>query len=184
MGVYPLAVAFEMKRKSTVNTYVSEPFPFDVYGVLNLLSSQVTVTIILIIRYYRLYSVIWPYKRPTYKFTIILSAWVWLLCLVVSIFPVLDIGVVSELFTWGRSITNNYSFDLHSFLPLYHRLDFAATFVNFLDNHTAEYVNVPISSSELLFSDGGSISKVGGPKTYDLIFFTYNQGGSGVARNF
>ena len=56
MGVYLLAVAFEMKRKSTVNIYVSEPFPCDVYGVVDLLSSQVTVTIISIISYYRLYS--------------------------------------------------------------------------------------------------------------------------------
>ena len=148
MGVYLIGVAFEMKRKSTVNTYVSEPFPCDVLGVLNLLSSQVTVTIILIISYYRLYSVIWPYKRPTFRFTIILSAWVWILCLVVAIFPILDIGVVSEFFTWG--ITKDYSFDLHSFLPLYHGLDFTATFANFSDNDTPKYINVPISSSEVL----------------------------------
>ena len=148
MGVYLIGVAFEMKRKSTVNSYVSEPFPCDVLGVLNLLSSQVTVTIILIISYYRLYSVIWPYKRPTFKFTIILSAWVWILCLVVSIFPVLDIGVVSEFFTWG--ITKDYSFNADSNVMLKHGLDFTATFVNFPDHGAAEYVNVPISSSELL----------------------------------
>ena len=113
-----------------------------------MLSSQVTVTIISIISYYRLYSVIWPYKRPTFRFTIILSAWVWLLCLVVSIFPVLDIGIVSEFFT--RGITKNYSFNANSYLMLKHGLDFTATFVNFpADNGTAEYVNVPISSSEL-----------------------------------
>ena len=148
MGVYLIGVAFEMKRKSTINSYISEPFPCDVYGVLNLLSSQVTVTIILIISYYRLYSVIWPYKRPTFRFTIILSAWVWLLCLVVSIFPVLDIGVVSEFFTWG--ITKDYSFNADSYVMLKHGRDFTATFVNFPDNGTAECVNVPISSSELL----------------------------------
>ena len=148
MGVYLIGVAFEMKRKSTVNTYVSEPFSCGVLGVLNLLSSQVTVTIILIISYYRLYSVIWPYKRPTFKFTIILCAWVWILCLVVSIFPVLDIGVVSEFFTWG--ITKDYSFNADSFLMLKHGLDFTATFVNFPDNDTAKCVDVPISSAELL----------------------------------
>ena len=150
MGVHLLAVAFEMKRKSTINSYVSEPFPCDVYGVLNLLSSQVTVTIILIISYYRLYGVIWPYKQPTFRFTIILSAWVWLLCLVVLIFPVLDIGIVSEFFTWG--ITKDYSFNADSQVMLKHALDFTATFVNFPDNDTdtAEYVNVPISSSEVL----------------------------------
>ena len=150
MGVYLIGIAFEMKRKNTVNTYISEPFPCDVLGVLNLLSSQVTVTIILIISYYRLYSVIWPYKRPTFKFTIILSAWVWLLCLVVSIFPVLDIGVVSEFFTWG--ITKDYSFNADSYLMLKHRPYFIATFINFPDNDTgtANCVNVPISSSELL----------------------------------
>ena len=149
MGAYLIGVAFEMKRKHTVNSYVSAPFPCDVYGVLNLLSSQVTVTIILIISYYRLYSVIWPYKRPTFRFTIILSAWVWLLCLVVSIFPVLDIGVVSEFFTWG--ITKDYSFNADSQVMLKHGLDFTATFVNFPDNDTgtAEYVSVSISSSEL-----------------------------------
>ena len=48
MGVYLLAVAFEMKRKHTVNSHIFEPFPCDVFGVLNLLSSQVTVTITLI----------------------------------------------------------------------------------------------------------------------------------------
>ena len=150
MGVYLIGVAFEMKRKHTVNSHISAPFPCDVFGVLNLLSSQVTVTIILIISYYRLYSVIWPYKRPTFRFTIIVSAWVWLLCLVVSIFPVLDIGVVSEFFTWG--ITKDFSFNADSYVMLKHGLDFTATFVNFPDNDTgtAECVNVPISSSELL----------------------------------
>ena len=83
-----------------------------------------------------------------FRFTIIVSAWVWLLCLVVSIFPVLDIGIVSEFFT--RGITKDYSFNADSQVILKLEPGFTATFVNFPDNDTAKCVNVHISSSELL----------------------------------
>jgi len=91
MGIYLTAISFELRYKSTVNIHQSKPVLCNLFGVMSTLSSQVSLTILFIISYYRMIGVIKPYKKQHYKMvtTIVILAWiVWLFVAALPIIPI------------------------------------------------------------------------------------------------
>ena len=73
-------------------------------GVMSVLSSQVSVTVLVVISAYRLRAIIYPYKQVRMKLPIILISLAWVFWLVVAAFPLLNIE-----FVFARGITLNDS---------------------------------------------------------------------------
>ena len=63
-------------------------------GVMSVLSSQVSVTVLVVISAYRLRAIIYPYKQVRMKLPIILISLAWVFWLVVAAFPLFNIEVI------------------------------------------------------------------------------------------
>ena len=64
MEIYLVVILFEIKRKSFgADIYYTEYRVCNALGVLNFLSSQVSMSTILLISCFRLYSVVCPFKK-------------------------------------------------------------------------------------------------------------------------
>ena len=73
----------------------------DALGVTSVLSSQVSMSILVIISAYRLFSVLHPYKHIHVKMSVILIVLVWFIWLLVAIVPLLNETVLKHGFTRG-----------------------------------------------------------------------------------
>ena len=71
----------------------------DALGVTSVLSSQVSMSILVIISAYRLFSVLYPYKHIHVKVTVILIVLIWFVWLFVAIVPLLNETVLANAFT-------------------------------------------------------------------------------------
>ena len=71
----------------------------DALGVTSVLSLQVSMSILVIISAYRLFSVLYPYKHIHVKVSVILIALVWIVWLFVAIVPLLNETVLKHAFT-------------------------------------------------------------------------------------
>ena len=63
-------------------------------GVMSVLSSQVSVTVLVVISAYRLRAIIYPYKQVRMKLPIILISLTWAVWLVIAAFPLLNIEFI------------------------------------------------------------------------------------------
>ena len=73
-------------------------------GVMSVLSSQVSVTVLVVISAYRLRAIIYPYKQVRMKLPIILIALTWAVWLVIAAFPLLNIELI-----FARSVVLHYT---------------------------------------------------------------------------
>ena len=101
MGVYLTAIAFEIKRKANNGVYYSEPTLCNILAIVNNVSSQVSLTIIFIISYYRLVGVIYPYKKQHFRFVVTIIILTWSIWLVVASLPVFPFEPFKTIFTFG-----------------------------------------------------------------------------------
>ena len=80
MEIYLVVISFEIKRKSFVaHIYYTEYRLCNALGVLNFLSSQVSMSTIFLISCFRLYSVVCPYKKVKLRIAFYLIALTWIL---------------------------------------------------------------------------------------------------------
>jgi len=91
MGIYLIVIASEIKQKANINITFSEAGLCNALGILQTTSSQVSITIIFIISYYRLISLMWPYKQHHYKVVVILIILAWIFWLAVASLPILPL---------------------------------------------------------------------------------------------
>ena len=71
----------------------------DALGVTSVLSLQVSMSILVIISAYRLFSVLYPYKHIHVKVSLILIVLVWIIWLFIAIVPLLNETVLANGFT-------------------------------------------------------------------------------------
>ena len=107
MGIYLTAIAFEIKRKVGLNILFSKPTLCDGLAIINIASSQVSITTLLIISVYRFVGVVKPFKRQHFKSVIILIILTWMLWIVIAILPVIPLESLETAFIHG--IVRNYS---------------------------------------------------------------------------
>ena len=77
MGVYWTAISFEIKQKVKNNYYFSKSGVCNALGIINALSSQVSITALFIISLYRLMSMVRPYKTQRLKLVVVLLSVTW-----------------------------------------------------------------------------------------------------------
>ena len=111
MGVYLTGIAFEIKHKAEIAVYFSEYVRCNVLGIINTVSSQISITTIFIISFYRLVSVVWPYKRQHFKKIVTLIVFTWLLWLIIAVLPLIPIDSLKTAFTYGLVKDRQFSRD-------------------------------------------------------------------------
>ena len=79
MGIYLTAMAFELKNKATPGDefYFSNPGICNGLAIMNTVSSQVSITLCIIISVYRLVSVTKPFRTHHFKSVILLIIVTW-----------------------------------------------------------------------------------------------------------
>jgi len=101
MGVYVTAMAIECKRKTDFGIIYSEPGLCNALGVLNTLSSQVSLTVLLIISFFRLRGLTKPFEKQHFKLIMILIMLTWILWIFVGVVPLIPFEPFNSLFTFG-----------------------------------------------------------------------------------
>ena len=114
MGVYLTAISFEIKQKVKNNHYFSKSAVCNALGIINALSSQVSITVLFIISLYRLMSVVRPYKTQRLKLVIVLLSVTWTIWLGLAVLPVLPWEPFKSFFTIG--IAQNYRLARNSYI--------------------------------------------------------------------
>ena len=123
MGVYLTAVSFEIKHKIAHGVYFSEPAICNLLGIVSAVSSQVSLTVLLLISFYRLIGVLDPYKRQHYRLVIILICLTWIGWTTVVVLPLIPLEPFETAFTYG--LAKNRQLDRDSLI-------FFAEFVPFI----------------------------------------------------
>ena len=114
MGIYLTAIAFEIKRKVSLNIFLSKPTLCNGLAIVNIVSSQVSITTLLIISVYRLVGVVKPFKSQHFKSIIILIILMWVLWLAVAILPIIPLESLETTFILG--IVRKFQFDKNSII--------------------------------------------------------------------
>ena len=122
MGIYLVVISFEIKQKSFVaDIYYTEYKLCNALGVLNFLSSQVSMSTIFLISCFRLYSVVCPYKKVKLRIAFYLIALIWILWILVAVLSVIDIEPFKTFFNI-RIRYNQLLSQKHLFFAYYRNL--------------------------------------------------------------
>ena len=102
MGIYLVAISFELKTKSyDGNIYFTEYRFCNALGIISFISSQVSLSTIVLISLYRLYGVICPYKQANWKKTVLLILLIWTLWILLALLPLSKIELLRTNFDYG-----------------------------------------------------------------------------------
>ena len=104
MGIYLTAIGFEIKHKARIGVYISEPRLCNALGIISTVSSQVSITILLIISFYRLVRLTKPYKSLQFKLIVrllTLTKVTWFIWFVVAAMPLIPLKPLKSAFTFG-----------------------------------------------------------------------------------
>ena len=126
MGLYLTAISFEIRYKVDNGVYFSEYGFCNALAIINLVSSQVSITTLFIISFYRLVGITRPFKRQHLKSVITLIALTWIVWMVIAILPVIPLEPF-KTFTVGLS--KDYKYEKNSFIDYPY-------FANILQNYT------------------------------------------------
>ena len=126
MGIYLTAVAFEIRHKVYHSQFFNNPVICNVLGVLNALSTQVSITVLLIISIYRLVGVVYPYRNQHVKVVVSSLIITWVLWLIIAILPLITLDPLKTTFTFGlakqRMLENDTLIDFMHFTPVLERI--------------------------------------------------------------
>ena len=114
MGLYLRAVSFEIRYKVNIGVYFSEYGFCNALAIMNVVSSQVSITTLFIISFYRLVGITRPFKRPHLKSIIRLIALTWIVWLMTAILPIILLETFKTSFTVGLS--KHYKYEKNSFI--------------------------------------------------------------------
>jgi len=114
MGVYLIAISLDIKRKVENEVYFTEPGLCNGLAIINAVSSQVSLTILLIISLYRLTSVVRPFKHPHFRSVITLTVLSWVFWIIIAFLPIIPLENFQIVFTLG--LVKNFQFDRDTLL--------------------------------------------------------------------
>ena len=136
MGLYLTAISFEIRYKVNIGVFFSEFGLCNVLAIINVVSSQVSITTLFIISFYRFVGVTRPFKRPHLKSVIRLIALTWIVWLVIAILPVIPLEPFKTSFTIGLS--KDYKYEKNSFIEYPYFVDILQhyTIPSFITNAT------------------------------------------------
>ena len=114
MGLYLTAISFEIRYKVDIGVYFSKYGFCNALAIINVVSSQVSITTLFIISFYRLVGVTRPFKRQHLKSVITLIVLTWIVWIVVAISPVIPSEPFKTSFAVGLS--KDYKYEKNSFI--------------------------------------------------------------------
>ena len=114
MGLYLTAVSFEIRYKVDSGVYFSEHGFCNALAILNVVSSQVSITTLFIISFYRLVGITRPFEKQHLKSVITLIALTWIVWLVVAFLPTIPLEPFKTSFTIGLS--KDYKYEKNSLI--------------------------------------------------------------------
>lgn len=111
MGFYLLAISIQIKNDVEGSNFFVKNHLCNTFGVINLISGQVSLTILLSISYFRLHSIVYPYQHVNTKKVILLVTLIWLIWFLFALIPVLNIKAIVEVFNFSAvypTVYGNY----------------------------------------------------------------------------
>ena len=118
MGIYLTAISFEIKRKFNVGVYFSENGLCNTLAIINAVSSQVSITTLFIISFYRLVGVMKPFKKQHLKSVKALIVFTWIVWLMIAILPLIPLESFQTTFTIG--FAKDHKYEKNSFIVYQH----------------------------------------------------------------
>ena len=116
MGIYLVAISLEIQRKVADDIYFSNHGLCHILGVINSVSTQVSLCVLLIISVYRLIGLTSPYKHHHVKVVIAVLLFTWLLWLTIALLPAVSLEPLATKFTLGiardNKLIKDYFFDI------------------------------------------------------------------------
>ena len=102
MGAYLVGIANELRQKgSNSSIYFSEYKLCNAFGIISFASSQISLSTIILISYFRLHGVIRPYKRVRRKTAVLLIIIFWIFWIVIAVLPIIDLEPFKSQFNIG-----------------------------------------------------------------------------------
>ena len=115
MGIYITVLAVSIDRlvvKGKSDHFLQKDI-CNTLGVVNFISSQISVTCLVIISSFRLWGTLFPYKRVRLKTAYILIAGTWIVWCSLGIAPVVDIEIFSSFFSYGIGVHQDSQINIH-----------------------------------------------------------------------
>ena len=99
MGIYLVGISVEIKKQIDYSNYITQSWFCNLLGITNLVSGQVSLTTLVGISCFRLYSLIRPYKQVNVKLAVALVVVTWIFWIPFAIFPIkfFDVGAKSSI---------------------------------------------------------------------------------------
>ena len=113
MGLYLTTISFEIRYKVDNGVYFSKYGFCNAFAIVNVVSSQVSITTLFIISFYRLVGITRPFKRQHLKSVITLIGLTWIVWIVVAILPIIPLEPFKTSFAVGLS--KDYKYEKNSF---------------------------------------------------------------------
>ena len=107
MGIYLITISLEIRHKLEKNIYFSNHSFCNTLGVISTVSTQTSISILSIISFYRLVSVMLPYKKIHLRVVVGTAISTWLIWLIVAFLPSIPVEPLNTMFTFGISKTRN-----------------------------------------------------------------------------
>ena len=114
MGIYLTAISFEIKHKVDFGIYFSDYGLCNTLAIINAVSSQVSITTLFIISFYRLISVNRPFEKQHLKSVALVILLTWFVWLAIAILPVIPMEPFKTTFTVG--LVRDYLYERDTFI--------------------------------------------------------------------
>ena len=99
LGLYLILISFEIKYKMANNVYFSTSTYCDALGMINFVSSQTSIALLMKISFVRYFSVVYPYRHLHLKVAIGATAITWITFIVLGVIPIIEIEPFATAFT-------------------------------------------------------------------------------------
>ena len=140
MGSYLVMIAVEIKLKTENNIYYSELGFCNALGMINLISSQVSITTLTTISFYRLIGVTHPYKNQHLRLVVTLLVVTWFVWISFAVMTVLPVEPFESLFTYGLNYKDeDFALSFHEEVLLFRSFQTSQNDVSAVLNATIKY---------------------------------------------
>ena len=102
MGIYLVIISFDIKQKiEDINIYFSNCKLCNALGIIAFVSSQVSLSTIVLICYFRLHGVLRPYKRVRARFVLVFVFFIWIFWISIAFMPIVNVEPLKSFFNYG-----------------------------------------------------------------------------------
>ena len=123
MGIYLIIIGIEIQHKIQESIFFSETGLCNALGIVNFVSNEVSLTLLVIISFFRLHSIKYPYKNQRLRIAIMLVVITWVVWIIIAFIPIFNFEPFVSYFTLGirfqKTHVDNHTilfYTVHEFL--------------------------------------------------------------------